>query len=247
MPQVIYRQALFPITLSSFLSSFYLILFDITCILRRKLDHYHILCCLRFDYRYLYFYSQFFSLLVFCVVCQWLTWVYISSANQIFCIFPLFLKDTTICTGCCSILDNIVSHIFKQLSIKGNIFTLYLLKIYKFFGIFWFWFAIVFIQQHSRPKSYGEMSLIQTMICSWRWLKCIRKFCKAFSLRSLISSCLKIAKINGHCQDRCSDWFCCMKTISGLFNYSTFPNLFLCWNLTHLFPNLPFADLWKKI
>lgn len=32
----------------------------------------------------------------------------------------LLSVDTTICTGCCSILDNIVSHIFKQLSIKGN-------------------------------------------------------------------------------------------------------------------------------
>ncbi|XP_031627705.1 ran-binding protein 16 isoform X2 [Contarinia nasturtii] len=31
----------------------------------------------------------------------------------------LAAEDTTICTGCCSILDNIVSHIFKQLSIKA--------------------------------------------------------------------------------------------------------------------------------
>lgn len=31
-------------------------------------------------------------------------------------------SDTTICTGCCSILDNIVSHIFKQLSLKGKLF-----------------------------------------------------------------------------------------------------------------------------
>lgn len=41
--------------------------------------------------------------------------------------------DTTICTGCCSILDNIVSHIFKQLSIKGNLSN-YLPQIYSPFA-----------------------------------------------------------------------------------------------------------------
>lgn len=33
-----------------------------------------------------------------------------------------FFSDTAICTGCCSTLDNIVSYIFKEMTLKGNFF-----------------------------------------------------------------------------------------------------------------------------
>lgn len=33
--------------------------------------------------------------------------------------FNIFHIDPTVCTGCCSTLDNIVSFIFKQLALKG--------------------------------------------------------------------------------------------------------------------------------
>lgn len=41
--------------------------------------------------------------------------------NQMFNIFHI---DPTVCTGCCSTLDNIVSFIFKQLALKGWIYSL---------------------------------------------------------------------------------------------------------------------------
>lgn len=58
------------------------------------------------------------------IMCQWTRIALRFSSTQAFVLIDLitFLLDTTIGTGCSSILDNIVTHIFKQLSFKGMCF-----------------------------------------------------------------------------------------------------------------------------
>ena len=34
------------------------------------------------------------------------------------CVFLLFLLDTIVCTGCCAVLDNIITYLFRRLTRK---------------------------------------------------------------------------------------------------------------------------------
>lgn len=122
--------------------------------------------------------------------------------------------DTTICTGCCSILDNIVSHIFKQLSIKGESILSITIEI-KFANFFQIQCSRL-STQHSQPKNCAVTLLIRRVTCFWRWLKCIQRFCKEFCQQSSISWCLKIVKINGRYLDRCWVSFCCTRITLGM-------------------------------
>lgn len=121
MPQVIYRKGA--------ISFYYPYLGSIifTLFVSKLGSYYHSLFCLCFEFRFYFsttiFYFEIILQLLFYTIWE-KTWKIVLELITEF--FPIFYKDTTICTGCCSILDNIVSHIFKQLSIKGKIYSLFI-------------------------------------------------------------------------------------------------------------------------